>query len=62
MIPALADPVRRRTSKQTPKLLRIAFPFEVIEANQSRRRILLRDGGFAVHDQKWSCAKKGGLT
>jgi hypothetical protein len=62
MMPALAEPVRSKTSRQTPRVLRIAFPFEVMGANQSRRRILLRDGGFAAYDHFWSCAKKGGLT
>jgi hypothetical protein len=62
MMPALAELVRSKTSRQTPRVLRITFPFEVIEANQRRRRILMRYGGFAVHDQIRSCAKRGVLT
>lgn len=62
MIPALVVPVRSKISRETPRVLRITFPFEVMGANQSCRRILLRDGGFAVHDQIWSYAQKGGLT
>jgi hypothetical protein len=62
MMPALAELVRSRTSRETPRDLRIAFPFEVMGANQSRRRILLRYGGFAAYDQIWSYETKGGLT
>jgi hypothetical protein len=30
--PALAEPVRSKTSRETPKVLRIVFPFEVDES------------------------------
>ena len=62
MTPALAEPVRSRKSRQIPRVLRIAFPFEVMEVNQSRRRILLRYGGFAALDKNLSAQRKGCLT
>jgi hypothetical protein len=62
MMPALAEPVRSRTNRQTPRVLRITFPFEVMGANQTRRRILLRYGGFVALDRKWASAKRGVLT
>lgn len=62
MTPALAEPDRSRTSRQIPSDLRIAFPFEVMEINQSCRRILLRYGGFAALDRNLSAQRKACLT
>ena len=62
MRPALAGMVRSRISRETPKVLRIVFPFEVMETNQCRRRILLRDGGFAAADKNLSPQGRACLT
>ena len=62
MRPAWAEPVRSRTNKQTPRVLRIAFPFEVMEVNHNRRRNPLWEGGFAVLDTNLSAQRKVCLT
>jgi hypothetical protein len=60
--PAWAELVRSRISRQTPKVLCIAFPFVITGANQRRRRILLKDGGFVAADKNLSPQGRACLT
>lgn len=62
IMPALVEPVRSRTSRQTPRVLRITSPFEVNGSSSTSPPYPVEDGGFAALDGKPSSARKVGLT